>query len=324
MAFDATNTNNTTTLTNLMVSAWDRKMRLALRAIPQFRQIADARVVQQTNPGETVTFHFYGDLEPTVETLDEIADGDATKIANPTRVSVTLEERGNYTVTTKRVQEFSLDGELNGNIANQIAYNQAVSINEVVQQEMETTLNSVYCEDDGTDQTVSAATEAFDSSKATGDINSEALRYAVTDLRTKSVVPVRGSMYATFIHPEVSHDIRRDTDPAGWRLPHQYVDTENLYIGEIGSWEGLIFIETPFCRKTEDAEAVYSTYVFGREALAEAVAEEPHLVVNGNLGQDVFNRKTSVGWYGILGHTLFRPEPLIQIGSTSSITDVTG
>ena len=171
---------------------------------------------------------------------------------------------------------------------------------------------------------MSAATEAFDSSKATGDINSEALRYAVTDLRTKSVVPVRGSMYATFIHPEVSHEIRRDTDPAGWRLPHQYVDTENLYIGEIGSWEGLIFIETPFCRKTEDAEAVYSTYVFGREALAEAVAEEPHLVVNGNLGQDVFNRKTSVGWYGILGHTLFRPEPLIQIGSTSSITDVTG
>ena len=42
-------------------------------------------------------------------------------------------------------------------------------------------------------------------------------------------------------------------------------------------------------------------------------------MVNGNLGQDVFNRKTSVGWYGILGHSIFRPEPLIQIGSTSSL-----
>ena len=336
MAYTASNTNNTGTLSNLMVSAWDRKMRLALRAIPQFRQIADARVVQQTNPGETVTFHFYGDLEPTVDPLDEITDPDSTKIADPSRVSVTLIERGNYTVTTKRVQEFSLDGELNGNIANQIAYNQAVSINEVVQQVMEGTQNSVYCEDDGNGAlTVSAATEDFDAAKATGDINSEALRYAVTDLRTKSVVPVRGSMYATFIHPEVSHDIRRETDPAGWRLPHQYVDTTELYIGEIGSWEGLIFIETPFCRNpktrvdengdalTDGGEDTYSTYVFGREALAEAVAEEPHLVVNGNLGQDVFNRKTSVGWYGILGHSIFRPEPLIQIGSTSSITNVT-
>ena len=113
------------------------------------------------------------------------------------------------------------------------------------------------------------------------------------------------------------------------------MDTTELYIGEIGSWEGLIFIETPFCRNpktrvdengdalTDGGEDTYSTYVFGREALAEAVAEEPHLVVNGNLGQDVFNRKTSVGWYGILGHSIFRPEPLIQIGSTSSITDVT-
>ena len=164
----------------------------------------------------------------------------------------------------------------------------------------------------------------FDAANATGDINSEALRAAVTTHRTKSVVPVRGSMYATFIHPEVSHDIRRETDPAGWRQPHTYVDTTELYVGEIGTWEGLIFIETPFCRKTDNAGTdVYSTYVFGREALAEAVAEEPHLVVNGNLGQDVFNRKTSVGWYGILGHSIFRPEPLIQIGSTSSITDVT-
>ncbi len=339
-------TNSTVTLSNLMVSAWDRKMRLALRAIPQFRQIADARVIQQTNPGETVTFHFYNDLQPTTDTLDEIADPAHVKIADPQRVSVTLEERGNYTVTTKRVQEFSLDGELNGNIANQIAYNQAVSINEVVQQVMEETQNSIYCTDDGAgllgvesdlivkDQTTGIYTgNPFDPALATGDINSEALRTAVTTLRTRSVVPVRGSMYATFIHPEVSHDIRRDTDPAGWRQPHTYVDTTELYVGEIGTWEGLIFIETPFCRnpknRVDDAGqpldpaaggGAYSTYVFGREALAEAVAEEPHLVVNGNLGEDVFNRKTSVGWYGILGHSIFRPEPLIQIGSTSSIT----
>ena len=55
----------------------------------------------------------------------------------------------------------------------------------------------------------------FDPALATGDINSEALRTAVTTLRTRSVVPVRGSHYGTFIHPEVSHDIRRETDPAG-------------------------------------------------------------------------------------------------------------
>ena len=281
MAYTLGNTNSTTTLSNLMVSAWDRKMRLALRAIPQFRQIADARVVEQTNPGETVTFHFYNDLQPTVQTLDEIDDPAHDKIADPQRVSVTLEERGNYTVTTKKIQEFSLDGELNGNIANQIAYNQAVSINEVVQQVMEDTQNSIYCTDDGSgnigfdtdlvvkDPVTGAYTgNDFDVANVSGDINSEALRAAVTTHRTKSVVPVRGSMYATFIHPEVSHDIRRETDPAGWRQPHTYVDTTELYVGEIGTWEGLIFIETPFCRKADNAGTdVYSTYVFGREAL---------------------------------------------------------
>ena len=316
------NLNSTVTLDNLMVAAWDRKMRLALRAIPQFRQIADARVVEQTNPGESVTFHFYSDLEPTTATLDEVQDPDQVVIDDPTRVSVTLEERGNYTVTSKRLQEFSLDGELNANVANQIAYNQAVSINAVVQDVMETTLNSFYCEDDGSGNLSinNDSGVAFDPTNATGVFQSEAIRQAVTQLRTNSVVPVRGSMYGCFIHPEVSHDLRRETDEAGWRQPHTYVDSTNLYIGETGIWEGVFFIETPFCNKTAAGE--YSTYVFGRESLAEAVAEEPHLVVNGNLGADVFNRKTSVGWYGILGHSLFRPEPLIQIGSLSSVSGV--
>lgn len=309
--------NSTASLTNLIEQAWDRKMRLALRAIPQFRMIADARIVQQTHPGETVTFSFYGDLTPTTATLDEITDPDSVAIANPTRISVTLEERGNYTVTTKRLQEFSLDGELNANVANQVAYNQAVSINEVVQQKLVTAPQIVSEEAGslvGTGNNLALITD-------TDTIKSRDIRYVITKLRTASTVPVRGSMYGVFLHPEVAHDLRVETGATGWRQPHEYVNPSPLYAGELGTWEGAVFIETPFCQaQTEGAATtVYRSYVFGKEALAEAVAEEPHLVVNGNLGSDVFNRKTSVGWYGILGHSLFRPEPLWQIATASSV-----
>jgi hypothetical protein len=46
--------NSTAVLTNLVKTAYDRKMRLALRSVPQFRAIADTRPAAQTNPGDSV------------------------------------------------------------------------------------------------------------------------------------------------------------------------------------------------------------------------------------------------------------------------------
>jgi len=331
--------STTQTLPNLVTEAYDRYMRLALRSVPQFRAFADTRAVQQTHPGDAVTFSIYSDLADATTPFNptgnprtgdgntvpgEVADPEAVAIPDPDRVSVILEEYGNYTVLTKRLEAFSLDAALDTNAANIIAYNLASSIDVIVQNKLDETKNVIaevkYDPGSGEENTLVESDsstgvlkdpEGNDVSVDDIDADSTAgardFRYAVTKLRSHNVVPARGSLYGAVVHPHVAHDIRVETGSAGWRSPHEYVDTANIYAGEIGTFEGAFFVETPRAFKVDndDSIPVYNSYVFGREALAEAVASEFGVVVGGTIA-DPLNRKMALGWTGIAGWELFR------------------
>lgn len=62
---------------------------------------------------------------------------------------------------------------------------------------------------------------------------------------------------------------------------------------------------------------VYNTIIAGQQALAEAVAEEPHVVIGNTT--DRLNRLTPVGWYGVLGFKRYREEALYRIETSSTI-----
>jgi N4-gp56 family major capsid protein len=62
---------------------------------------------------------------------------------------------------------------------------------------------------------------------------------------------------------------------------------------------------------------VFDTIVAGSQAMAEAVAEEPHVVI-GNV-TDKLMRFRPMGWYGVLGFSVYRDEALFRITSGSSI-----
>jgi N4-gp56 family major capsid protein len=128
--------------------------------------------------------------------------------------------------------------------------------------------------------------------------------------------------YLCFIHPEVSLDLRSSTDVAGWRVPQNYGlgdGLTGLISGELGTFENVRFVETPRVTITGSGSTkAYNTYVLGKEALAEAVAEEFHVVANGVI-TDPLLRKTALGWYGIAGWSIFRPQALWAIKSQSSV-----
>jgi hypothetical protein len=90
----------------------------------------------------------------------------------------------------------------------------------------------------------------------------------------------------------------------------------------VGSWEGVRFVENPRTLIGMDSGTtgtnVYDSYILGREALAEAVSEEFHTVVNGAI-VDPLDRKTSLGWYGIAGWNLFRPQSMFLVRTSSTI-----
>ena len=62
---------------------------------------------------------------------------------------------------------------------------------------------------------------------------------------------------------------------------------------------------------------VFNTYFAGQQALAEAVAEEPHIVIGPVV--DKLMRHRPIGWYGVLGFGLYRQEALYRVESSSSI-----
>jgi N4-gp56 family major capsid protein len=62
---------------------------------------------------------------------------------------------------------------------------------------------------------------------------------------------------------------------------------------------------------------VYRSFLCGQQALAEAVAEEPHVVIGPVV--DRLMRQRPIGWYGVLGHAIYRNEALFRIETGSSI-----
>ncbi|HEX6827466.1 MAG TPA: N4-gp56 family major capsid protein [Burkholderiales bacterium] len=308
----------TTALSNLVTAAYDRLIRLQLRSIPTFRQFADTRAEQQTHPGNSVVFQIHQDLAPATTALNEETDPAGVSLANTTQVTVTLLEYGNYTVVTKRLEHFALDSSLDGNIANILAYNQADSVDRLIRVVLDGSTNviriiaGVLTPSDGVVTGVTA-TDAF---------SGKAARYAVAKMRGNNVIPWNGELYAGVLHPDVAHDLRVEAGPNAWRAPHEYVDPGNLYAGEVGSWEGIRFVENPRTAIGVDGGAtgtnIYYSYIFGREALAEVVAEEFHTVLGGRV-VDPLDRKTALGWYGIAGWNLFRPQALTVVKSASTI-----
>lgn len=303
---------------NLVTQAYDRLVEFALRSVPSFRAIADKKVANQTHPGSSVLFQIYNDLAAATTALTETVDPDAVAVPSTSTINVTLNEYGNSIISTRKLDLFSL-ADVEPALANIVAFNMNDSIDNIIKAVLDAG-SQVIRESAGALSTSAAKTTIL----ATDTIKSRDIRYAVAKLRAANVVPRRGNLYASYIHPEVSHDLRAETGTAGWRQPHEYVDTAGIYAGELGTYEGVAFVETPRLTNTQSGSGaggsqirVYNTFIMGQQALAEAVAEEPHTVIGPVT--DKLMRLRPLGWYGVLGHALYRTEALWRIETASSV-----
>ena len=294
----------------LVQKAYDRLLEFALRSEPLIRSVADKRPARQAIPGSTVVLQRYVDLTAATTTLTEDTDPDAVGISTPTSVTITLAEYGNAVLVTRALELFSL-ADVDPAIANIIAYNLADSIDKVAMTTLRGGTNVIY----GGDATATNEIVAGDT------LASANIRKAVAKLRAGNAKGRKGNLYWVGLHPEVSHDLRAETGSAGWLIPHQYGSSQNeIWAGEIGTYEGAYFVETNRMYNATDGASsarVYRTIVAGQQALAEAVAEEPHVVVGPVV--DKLMRHRPMGWYGVLGFARYREEALYRIESGSSI-----
>ena len=282
--------------------------------MPLIRDVADKKPTQQAMPGSSVVFQLYTDLSAVTGTLTETVDPDSVALGNTTNVSVTLNEYGNAAIATRKLELFSLS-DVDPAIADIIAYNMADSIDNFAQTVLRGGSNVIYS---GGGTTTTGVTGG-------SVITSANIRRAIAKLRSNKAVPRVGELYWVGIHPEVSHDLRAETGAGGWREAHVYNESGagNLWPGSIGVYEGAMFVESPRLYNATDGASgttrVFRTILAGKQALAEAVAEEPHVVIGPVT--DKLMRFRPIGWYGVLGFARYREAALYRIESTSSINN---
>lgn len=67
------------------------------------------------------------------------------------------------------------------------------------------------------------------------------IKKAVRTLKGNKAKKLKGNRYVAIIHTDIAHDLTNDPE---WKFPHQYVDTKQIYEGEIGELYGVKFVES--------------------------------------------------------------------------------
>lgn len=297
-------------------TAYDLMAYFALRPELYFDAAADVEPSNQAMPGSAVKFTIQNDLAVASTTLSESTDVSAVAMSD-SQVTLTLAEYGNAVITTALGRGTSfLD--IDRLVTNVVGFNAGISLDTIARDVLKAGTNVNYS---GTASSRNTVTPS--STLAAADI-----RNARATL-TRANVQRIGGYYMAFVHPDAAYDLQGQTGSATWNEPHAYNQPDQIWQGELGSFQGFRFIETPRAPVFADAGSsttltdVYRTICMGRQALAKAYS-----YVDGNGAYptivpgpvtDHLRRFVPWGWYWLGGYGVFRQASLLGIESASSI-----
>ena len=283
MAVPGGSLTTTSSISNLVQAAYDQYVRMALRSIPVMRSLADVKPVQQAMPGSSVVFSIYSDLAQATSTLTESSDVSSIALGNPSQVTVTLAEYGSAVSTTKKLNLTSFN-DVDAALADIIAYNAADSIDNVVGQVLCAGTQVIYANGpSGTVPTASSAVLPVDT------ITTADIRNAVVTLRTNKALPRIGELYAAYLHPRQSADLRAESGTGGFQELTKYVERTPFTAGAVGVLEGAFVVETPrVLNGLNLAAGIGTTVSVTNKALTSNVATLTTAVAHGlGVGQVV-------------------------------------
>ena len=307
MAVPGGTLTGTSAISNLVQTAYDQYVRMALRSIPVMRALADVKPVQQAMPGSSVVFSIYSDLAQATSTLTETSDVSSIALGNPNQITVTLNEYGSAVTTTKKLNMTSFN-DVDAALADIIAYNAADSIDAVVASVLTSGTNIIYA---GTATSTNTITSAM-------KMSVQDIREAVTELRTNKALPRIGELYSAYLHPRQTADLRAETGTGGFQALTAYTDRTPFVAGAVGVIEGAFVVETPRVPYAANSGSVnvYKAVIAGREALAEAQGQDISTVVGPQI--DALRRYHTIGWYYFGGFNLLRTAALYQIQTAAT------
>jgi N4-gp56 family major capsid protein len=246
------------------------------------------------NKGESVTLTRVRNItEPVSADLDELMRIPEDEFDLSTK-SITVKEMGRavpFTSLSQDLSEFDLDNPIQSKLRDQMRLvldtKAAVAFKKASVKYVPTGAATNTITTNGTPGAAATANMNF--------FHVEEIRDYMYD--TLQVPPYEGDMYLGIFRTLGLRGLKRDTK---WEEWHKYTDPQAKFTGEVGSIEGIRFIETNHARalgKIGTGSVLGEGVVLGEDAVALAEAMTPEL--RAALPQD-FGRSRAVAWYAIL------------------------
>lgn len=301
----AANTGGYTAIPQAVRDFYSREVLFQAQPRLRFAQFAKVKRDLQAVRGKSIVFVKYGNLAGggSLEESDVLTPEGMTT----SEIIVPVKEQANSVQVTEYLLRTSLLDVL-GDASKLLANNMAVVLDGQFRDTVLQTTNVVY----GGDATSS------DSLAAGDGFTTKTVKDAVETLATHNAPRINGDYYVCIAHP---HQLRQLRDDSNWINANTYMGRRQLYIGEVGMYEGCIFIETTQMPKlnqdqikakyggtptiTEGYEAVF----FGDNAYAWGIALDVELRDDGVVE---LGRKHTLGWYGIWGTGIIEEANIVK------------
>ena len=261
------------------------------------------------NGGKTIQFRKYSPLPKMLTPLTEGVTPDGQSLT-VTTIEASIQQYGGYITISDVLQLTAVDNNMMQ--ATKLLGNQAGATLDTITREV---LNG------GTNVIYSGGVT---SREAVADVLTVAdIKKAARALKVQNADKI-GDSFVAIIHPDVTYDLTNDPD---WKAPHQYVDTENMYTGEIGKIAGVRFVETTEAKIWANAgsggKSVYSTLVLADNAYGitdVAGGGLRHIVKQlGSAGtSDPLDQRASVGWKAMRVAERLVEQFMVRIESVST------
>jgi N4-gp56 family major capsid protein len=272
-------------------------MELLFQAEPvlRFQQFVQQKTELLDAPGLTINFTKYSNLSEGDEELTEHVEME-TEALESSRIQISVTEYGKAVGVSNKLLKASftntmqdasiLLGRNYGHLADRLARETYLS-----------SLNTVF---PGTKTAINqlTATDLFDT---------DMVKDGVEILRTNNAYEVVGQYYVCFLHPHQSRGLKDDSE---WISANKYAGSRNIFLGETGMYDNVIFIETTVMPVLTGSAVVdvYQAVLFGEYAVGYAVGLPVEMRDNGI--QD-FQRKRAIAHYGMYGSGILTTENIV-------------
>ena len=298
------------------------------QGIMRFEEFAVRKQELLAAPGENIKFTIYNDI-------DRVNGGKLTEhqslsanSMSATQKTIEIEEWGNAIKVSEKLLRLSWD-DVMGEAATLLGRDYAVVRDLALRDALFNGVANVVGQNITSANDDATGTANFIDASETFSI--EHIREAVEILQTNDAPKFFGDYYVCFLHPHQAAYLRRDPD---WVNAHQYVGTRNLFNGEIGRWEDVIFIVTTHApngvagptapgydaslvapngqdeRGLADGVAGYKACIFADQCLY--IADSLPVELRDN-GVEDFGRTHGLAWYSLFGVKVLKPEYGVSI-----------